>query len=99
MVGFALQFVTGPGNTVPLVCLYTSFVLLTIFAVKNIKIVGFPIVLFGIALNFAVIGLNGRGANHIQGYLDQKNVEIAYSNWYACGVLPLCRSWLRNWPR
>ncbi|MGZ4132137.1 MAG: DUF5317 domain-containing protein [Actinomycetota bacterium] len=58
MVGFALQFVTGPGDTVPLVCLYTSFVLLTVFAVRNIKVVGFPIVLFGIALNFTVIGLN-----------------------------------------
>ena len=33
IVGFALQFVSGPGTTLPLVCLYASFVLLTIFAV------------------------------------------------------------------
>ena len=29
-------------------------------------------------IRVAVVGVNGRGANHIQGYLDQKNVEIAY---------------------
>jgi hypothetical protein len=58
VVGFALQFVTGPGDTVPLACLYTSFVLLTVFALKNIRTTGFAVVLVGIALNFAVIGLN-----------------------------------------
>ncbi|CAN5728728.1 hypothetical protein BH18ACT17_BH18ACT17_11720 [soil metagenome] len=58
IVGFALQFVSGPGTTLPLVCLYASFVLLTIFAVKNISIVGFPIILVGIAMNFLVIGVN-----------------------------------------
>ena len=26
----------------------------------------------------AIVGLNGRGSNHLQGYLEQKNVEIAY---------------------
>lgn len=58
VVGFALQFVAGPGKVVPLVCLYSSFVLLTIFAVKNVRIVGFPLILVGITLNFTVIGLN-----------------------------------------
>ena len=58
IVGFALQFVSGPGTTLPLVCLYASFVLLTIFAVKNIRVVGFPIILVGIAMNFLVIGVN-----------------------------------------
>ena len=58
IAGFALQFVTGPGATVPLLCLYLSFVLLTVFALKNIRIVGFPIILVGIAMNFLVIGLN-----------------------------------------
>lgn len=58
VVGFALQWVTGPGDTVPLVCLYASFVLLTIFAVRNLRITGFPLILIGTALNFTVIGLN-----------------------------------------
>lgn len=56
--GCALQFVTGPGSVFPLVCLYVSFVLLTIFAIKNIKIAGFAVILIGIALNFLVIGIN-----------------------------------------
>ena len=58
LVGFALQFVSGPGTALPLVCLYLSFVLLTIFAVRNIAIAGFPIILVDIAMNFLVIGLN-----------------------------------------
>jgi len=58
IVGFALQFVTGPGTGVPLACLYASFVLLTAFAIKNIRVVGFPIILVGIAMNFLVIGVN-----------------------------------------
>jgi hypothetical protein len=58
LVGAALQFVTGPGSVFPLVCLYVSFVVLTIFALKNIKIAGFAVILVGIALNFLVIGLN-----------------------------------------
>lgn len=58
LVGFALQFVAGPGTVIPLTCLYVSFVLLTIFAIKNVGIPGFPVILVGIALNFTVIGLN-----------------------------------------
>lgn len=58
-IGLALQFVTGPGSTVPLVCLYLSFVLLIVFAVKNIRIVGFPLILAGILCNLFVIGVNG----------------------------------------
>ncbi|MDH5224261.1 MAG: DUF5317 domain-containing protein, partial [Actinomycetota bacterium] len=58
IVGFALQLVTGPGDTVPLVCLYVSFVSLTVFAVKNVRTAGFPLILIGVVLNFAVIGLN-----------------------------------------
>ena len=59
MVGFALQWVYGPGTLVPLTCLYVSFVLLTVFAVKNQRIIGFPIILAGVIMNFLVIGLNG----------------------------------------
>ena len=58
IVGFALQWVSGPGTELPLACLYLSFVLLTVFAVRNIRIVGFPIILVGIAMNFLVIGVN-----------------------------------------
>lgn len=58
MIGFALQWVYGPGSLIPLTCLYVSFVLLTVFAVKNLRIVGFPIILAGVAMNFLVIGLN-----------------------------------------
>jgi Family of unknown function (DUF5317) len=59
IAGFALQFVSGPGTRIPLGCLYLSFVLLTIFAVKNARIAGFPLILVGIAMNFTVIGVNG----------------------------------------
>lgn len=58
MFGFALQWVYGPGTVIPLTCLYVSFVLLTIFAVKNLRIVGFPVILVGVVMNFLVIGLN-----------------------------------------
>lgn len=58
MIGFALQWVYGPGTLIPLSCLYVSFVLLTVFAVKNLNIVGFWIILAGVAMNFLVIGLN-----------------------------------------
>jgi hypothetical protein len=58
VVGFALQFVASPGTFIPRAALYTSFVLLVVFAVKNIRITGFPVVLVGILLNFTVIALN-----------------------------------------
>jgi len=58
IAGFALQFVAGPGTTLPLACLYISFVLLTTFALANIRVVGFPVILAGIAMNFLVIGVN-----------------------------------------
>jgi hypothetical protein len=59
LVGLALQFVTGPGDTVPLACLYLSFVLLIVFTVKNISVVGFPLILIGVVCNLLVIGING----------------------------------------
>ena len=42
LAGLALQFVTGPGDTVPLVCLYLSFALLIVFTVKNIRVDRLP---------------------------------------------------------
>jgi hypothetical protein len=58
-VGLALQFVTGPGETVPLACLYLSFVLLIVFTVANIRVFGFPLILAGVLCNLLVIGTNG----------------------------------------
>lgn len=58
IVGFALQFVSGPGTTLPLTCLYLSFVLLSAFAIRNTRVVGFWVIVAGIAMNFIVIGLN-----------------------------------------
>jgi len=59
LVGLALQFITGPGATVPLACLYLSFVLLIVFTVANIRTVGFPLILAGVLCNLLVIGVNG----------------------------------------
>ena len=58
-VGLSLQFVTGPGETVPLACLYLSFVLLIVFTVANIRVFGFPLILAGVVCNLLVIGANG----------------------------------------
>lgn len=58
LAGFALQWVYGPGTVIPLLCLYVSFVLLTVFAIKNLRVAGFPIILAGVLMNFLVIGLN-----------------------------------------
>lgn len=59
LAGLALQFVTGPGDTVPLACLYLSFVLLIVFTVVNLRVFGFPLILAGILCNLLVIGVNG----------------------------------------
>jgi hypothetical protein len=59
LVGLALQFISGPGDTFPLVCLYLSFVFLIVFTVKNVHVVGFPLILAGVVCNLLVIGING----------------------------------------
>ena len=56
--GLCLQLVSGPGIAVPVACLSLSFVVLSIFAVVNLRVVGFPLILAGVALNALVIGLN-----------------------------------------
>jgi hypothetical protein len=58
IVGLALQILLWPGGSWPLVYLYASFVLLATFAILNIRITGFALILAGIALNFAVIVVN-----------------------------------------
>ena len=57
-VGLALQFVTGPGSTLPVVGLYLSFALLIAFTIKNIRVFGFPLILAGVLCNLLVIGVN-----------------------------------------
>src|SRR5262245_25325870 len=59
LIGLALQFVTGPGSTVPLACLYLSFALLVVFTIKNIRTFGFAVILAGVLCNLLVIGING----------------------------------------
>jgi hypothetical protein len=58
LVGFALQLINPPGSW-PLFMLLGSFVLLSTFAIVNIRTAGFALILVGVAMNFAVIGLNG----------------------------------------
>src|SRR3990172_6644333 len=58
LAGLALQFVSGPGSTVPIVCLYLSFALLIAFTIANIRVFGFPMILLGVTCNLLVIGIN-----------------------------------------
>jgi len=59
LCGLALQFITGPGEAIPLACLYLSFALLIVFTVANIRVFGFPLILAGVLCNLLVIGTNG----------------------------------------
>ena len=58
LIGLILQFVNPPGRW-PFVMLVTSFVLLTVFVIANVRVVGFAAILAGVLLNFAVIAVNG----------------------------------------
>ncbi|MGH2661083.1 MAG: DUF5317 family protein [Actinomycetota bacterium] len=60
LAGLGLQVAPVPGPTLPLVLLLVSFVLLIAFAAVNVRarVVGFPLILIGIALNFVVIAVN-----------------------------------------
>ncbi len=58
ILGLALQILLWPGGSWPLIYLYASFVILSVFAVANIRTTGVSLILIGIALNFAVIALN-----------------------------------------
>jgi len=57
LVGLAMQVINPPGR-LPLLMLLGSFVLLTIFAVVNLRIAGFALILIGVAMNFLVIAVN-----------------------------------------
>jgi hypothetical protein len=60
LVGLALQLAPVPGTTWPLVLLFVSFVLLIGFAIVNVgaRVPGFVLILIGVLMNFAVIGVN-----------------------------------------
>ena len=55
--GIALQFVPGRG-TFGSILLVASFLLLCAFAVRNITLPGFPLILLGLVLNLTVIAAN-----------------------------------------
>lgn len=57
IAGFAMQILNPPGRW-PLAMLLGSFVLLSVFAVANLRVVGFPVILLGVILNFVVIAVN-----------------------------------------
>src|SRR5262249_50123138 len=57
-IGLALQLVTIGGHVLPLALLYVSFAMLAVFAVANLKLPGFPIILLGLLLNALVISAN-----------------------------------------
>jgi hypothetical protein len=57
LAGLLLQFLVPPGIWAQ-VLLFASFLLLTSFAVANLKIPGFVLILAGILMNFLVIGVN-----------------------------------------
>jgi hypothetical protein len=57
LAGLLLQFLVPPGIW-QRVLLFASFLLLSAFAVANIKIPGFTLILAGIVMNFLVIGVN-----------------------------------------
>ena len=58
IVGLALQLAPVPSRGWAMALLYVSFALLVAFAIANIRVVGFPLVLIGIVLNLTVIAAN-----------------------------------------
>jgi hypothetical protein len=58
LVALLLQVVNPPGSW-PLVMLFLSFVLLAVFTLANLRIAGFVAILAGLAMNLAVIAVNG----------------------------------------
>lgn len=60
LVGLALQLAPVPGRTWPYVLLLVSFVLLSAFAIVNLRarVPGFALIALGVVMNFTVIGVN-----------------------------------------
>jgi hypothetical protein len=57
LLGIALQFVPARGTT-GAILLVASFVFLCAFAVRNITVPGFPLILLGLVLNLTVIAVD-----------------------------------------
>jgi hypothetical protein len=57
LLGIALQFVPARG-TVGAILLVASFVFLCAFAIRNLALPGFPLILLGLVLNLTVIAVN-----------------------------------------
>jgi hypothetical protein len=57
LIGFTMQIINPPGRW-PLFMLLASFILLWIFAVANLDVPGFWLIVIGVALNFLVIAGN-----------------------------------------
>jgi len=56
-LGIALQFIPATGTT-GAILLVASFVFLCAFAVRNLELPGFPLILLGLVLNLTVIAVN-----------------------------------------
>jgi hypothetical protein len=59
ILALAAQLLPVGGRTVALTLLSLSYVGLVVFAIRNLRAPGFPLILIGLALNWLVIGLNG----------------------------------------
>lgn len=59
IVGLGLQILPVPGRGLSLWLLYVSFAVLLAFGLANRRMVGIPLILLGILLNFTVIATNG----------------------------------------
>ena len=57
LLGFTMQLINPPGDW-PLFMLLGSFVVLWIFAIVNLDVAGFGLIVIGVALNFLVIAAN-----------------------------------------
>jgi hypothetical protein len=57
--GLAMQWFSPSRGVLPMVLLLVSFAALIAFAVRNLALPGFRLVLLGILLNFLVIAVNG----------------------------------------
>ena len=57
LLGIALQFVPARGTT-GAILLVASFVFLCAFAIRNVRLPGFPLILLGLVLNLTVIAVN-----------------------------------------
>jgi len=75
VAGLAMQWFAPTGGVLPLFLLLVSFAALIAFAIRNLGVPGFRLILLGILLNFVVIAVNGgmpvsRSALEASGQMD-----------------------------